>query len=221
MEEIYPIKEIKIMDGVYLWKQDKSQNIDKKNNNNATNINNKYNNCLNTEKKSIGENQYICHGTDELVKIYEIEFEEIGNRVQALFQSNEDMLEFDPHDYDLIQAREENLELIDKKLEEMINIQKKMKEICSYHPIVEVDIFDYFGIGKKEKDEKNNLKDNLNNNQKENENQQKENLNNKKQEEKKGEDNKNEANQNKEINNIINDNPKKEDNQDILKEIEL
>ena len=32
------------------------------------------------------------------------------------------MMEFDPNDYDLIQAREENLELIDKKIAEMINI---------------------------------------------------------------------------------------------------
>ena len=154
MEDKYPIKEIKVMEGVYIWKPEKAQdnnnspsssNNDKTNNKNI----NDYNIKLNANKSSIGENEYLCHGKDELIKIYEIEFEELGNRVQALFQSNEDMLEFDPHDYDLIQAREENLELIDKKIDEMIKIQQKMKEVCDYHPMVNVDIFEYFGIGTK------------------------------------------------------------------------
>jgi len=154
MEDKYPIKEIKVMEGVYIWKPEKAQdnnnspsssNNDKTNNKNI----NDYNIKLNVNKSSIGQNEYLCHGKDELIKIYEIEFEELGNRVQALFQSNEDMLEFDPHDYDLIQAREENLELIDKKIDEMIKIQQKMKEVCDYHPMVNVDIFEYFGIGTK------------------------------------------------------------------------
>ena len=156
MEDKYPIKEIKVMDGVYIWKPEKKQ--DNTNNNNSknfldintssnnTNINN---NNINTNKSYIGENNYICHGKADLIKIYEIEFEELGNRVQALFQSNEDMLEFDPHDYDLMQAREENLELIDKKIDEMIKIQQKMKEVCDIHPMVNLDIFEYFGIGTK------------------------------------------------------------------------
>ena len=154
MEDKYPIKEIKVMEGVYICKPEKAQdnnnspsssNNDKTNNKNI----NDYNIKLNANKSSIGQNEYLCHGKDELIKIYEIEFEELGNRVQALFQSNEDMLEFDPHDYDLIQAREENLELIDKKIDEMIKIQQKMKEVCDYHPMVNVDIFEYFGIGTK------------------------------------------------------------------------
>ena len=128
MEDKYPIKEIKIMDGVYIWKPELktdnncSNNESNKSSNN--NINNN-NNELNYKKTSIGENNYLCHGVDDLIKIYEIEFEEIGNKIQSLFQSNEDMLEFDPHDYDLIQAREENLQIIDKKLEEIMIIQKK------------------------------------------------------------------------------------------------
>ena len=161
MEDKYPIKEIKIMDGVYIWKPELktdnncSNNESNKSSNN--NINNN-NNELNYKKTSIGENNYLCHGVDDLIKIYEIEFEEIGNKIQSLFQSNEDMLEFDPHDYDLIQAREENLQIIDKKLEEIMVIQKKMKTICEKHPIVEVDIFDYFGIGKNMKDDNKDIK---------------------------------------------------------------
>jgi hypothetical protein len=154
MEDNFQIKEIKVMDGVYIWKPEKSVNNSQNNNKNDNNTQSSSNEKLVQGTKSkIGENKYLCHGKDEMVKIYEIEFEELGDKVQSLFQSNEDMLEFDPHDYDLIQAREENLQLIDKKLEEMIKIQEKMKEICNYHPIVNVDIFDYFGIGQKTKNE--------------------------------------------------------------------
>ena len=156
MEDKYPIKEIKVMDGVYIWKPEKKIENNSSNNmpnqsNQSNQTSNNNNNNLIAKKTSIGENNYLCHGEDELIKIYEIEFEEIGNKIQSLFQSNEDMLEFDPHDYDLIQAREENLQIIDKKLEEIIKIQKKMKSICEKHPIVEVDIFEYFGIVKSNK----------------------------------------------------------------------
>ena len=180
MEDEFPIKEIKIMDGVYMWKPEKKptndNNKDKdkqKDNNNANatakdknnEIKNKDNNKnLIGNKSSIGENEYLCKGKDELIKINEIEFEELGNRVLALFQSNEDMMEFDPNDYDLIQAREENLELIDKKIAEMIKIQEKMKELCSYHPLVTVDIFEYFGIGKSPIENKENKINNSINN---------------------------------------------------------
>ena len=159
MEDEYPIKEIKVMDGVYLWKPEK-KNIETITQNKE--IQQFENNSINNKEITIGENKYLCNGQNELIKIYEIEFEELGDRVQALFQSNEDMLEFDPYDYDLIQAREENLQLIDKKLEEMKKIQIKMKEICNYHPIVSVDIFEYFGIGKKEKEENTQINKKLN-----------------------------------------------------------
>ena len=170
MEDEYPIKEIKIMEGVYIWKPEKKTNNDNKNNNNQNNNeshkNNesKNNNNINLigNKSSIGQNEYLCQGKDELIKIYEIEFEELGNKVLSLFQSNEDMMEYDPNDYDLIQAVQENLELIDKKLADIVKIQENMKQVCSYHPIVTVDIFEYFGIGKKSK-EKNENKMNVEN----------------------------------------------------------
>ena len=214
MEDQYPIKEIKVMEGVYIWKPETKP--DKNSQNNNTNQSSNSNNNLSGKKTTIGENNYLCHGSDELVRIYEIEFEEIGNKIQSLFQSNEDMMEFDPHDYDLIQAREENLELIDKKIEEMIIIQKKMKDICGYHPIVDVDIFEYFGIGSKTKIEN---KDTKNNNEKKDENLENE------------EDNKNGANINSintfednkdnKQNNPNSQGSQNEDNKDIITEIEL
>ena len=140
------------MDGVYIWKP-QLQNVNVNNSQNDKNVKQTNNNNNNQNKTSIGENNYLCHNKDEMIKLYEIEFEEIGNLVQSLFQSNEDMLEYDPHDYDLIQAREDNLQIIDKKMEEMIKIQEKMKGLSEHHPMVKVDIFDYFGIGKKVKDD--------------------------------------------------------------------
>ena len=216
MEDKYPIKEIKVMEGVYIWKPETKPEKNSQNNN--TNLSQNVNNNLSGKKTTIGENNYLCHGTDELVRIYEIEFEEIGNKIQSLFQSNEDMMEFDPHDYDLIQAREENLELIDKKMEEMIIIQKKMKDICSYHPIVNVDIFEYFGIGKKTINE--NKEKNINSIEKK----EKENLEN--EEDNKNGDNINsinafEDNKEKKENNSINQESKYENNKDIITEIEL
>ena len=181
MEDEYPIKEIKVMDGVYIWKPEKktnndnkdnkdnnnqiNENINNKNNESKSNTNNNNNINLIGNKSSIGENEYICKGKEDLIKIYELEFEELGNKVLSLFQSNEDMMEYDPNDYDLIQAVQENLELIDKKLADVVKIQENMKQICSYHPIVTVDIFEYFGIGKKskEKDENKKKEDNKKN----------------------------------------------------------
>ena len=161
MEDKYPIKEIKIMEGVYIWKPETKTVNNAQGNNNVQPTNNNNNNNQNIT--SIGENKYLCNRKEELVKIYETEFEEIGSEVQDIFQSNEEMLEYDPHDYDLIQAREENLQIIDRKLEEMVKIQKKMKELCDYHPIVNINIFEHFGIGQsikienknKEEDKKN------------------------------------------------------------------
>ena len=216
MEDKYPIKEIKVMEGVYIWKPEKNpgNNSQINKSNQPTNDNEN----LSGKKTSIGENNYICHGVDELVRIYEIEFEEIGNKIQSLFQSNEDMMEFDPHDYDLIQAREENLELIDKKMEEMIIIQKKMKDICGYHPIVDVDIFEYFGIGKKASNENKDIENNNNENKKE------DNLEN--EEDNKNEDNINGINafEDKKENMVINQetqNENKKTDKNIITEIEL
>ena len=220
MEDKYPIQEIKVMEGVYIWKPEKNSN---NNTNNNTNDNanknseqkNNNNNYFMGNKSSIGENQYLCHGKDELIRIYEIEFEELGNKVLSLFQSNEDMMEFDPNDYDLIQAREENLELIDKKLAEIVKIQQKMKEICEIHPIVSVDIFEYFGIGKnpKEKDTNKNDIENKNNLIEVNE-----------EENKKIENNINNINNNNKEDNSINNNiseDKIQNDNNILTEIEL
>ncbi len=52
------------------------------------------------------------------------------------------MLEYDPHDYDLIQAREDNLVLINKRLLQLQDIQNELKPICPTHPLISIDVYD-------------------------------------------------------------------------------
>ena len=132
--------ETKFCDGIYVTKINNNNN--KEQNNNFINIE--------------GE-KFIYHNTEELLTILETEFNEFGEIVQKLFESNEEMLKFDPNDYDLIQARQENLEIIQIKLKSMKDIQNKVKNICPNHPIVNVDIFSLFINEKKNEDNKKDI----------------------------------------------------------------
>ena len=132
--------ETKFCDGIYVTKINNNNN--KEQNNNFINIE--------------GE-KFIYHNTEELLTILEAEFNEFGEIVQKLFESNEEMLKFDPNDYDLIQARQENLEIIQIKLKSMKDIQNKVKNICPNHPIVNVDIFSLFINEKKNEDNKKDI----------------------------------------------------------------
>ena len=81
----------------------------------------------NSKTIQIGELKYIYHNTAELISIYESEFYELGDIIKSLFETNEEMLKYDPNDYDLIQARLDNVESINKKIKKMIDIQNKVK----------------------------------------------------------------------------------------------
>ena len=56
------------------------------------------------------------------------------------------MLEYDPNDYDLIQAREDNLNIINKRIEILSNLQNKLKNLCPSHPFVVKDIFEILSL---------------------------------------------------------------------------
>ena len=94
--------------------------------------------------------KYVYHNNTELIALYEAEFEELGNQIKNMFKANEEMLAYDPNDYDLIQAREENLQLINEKIIRMKNIQEQIKGICPNHPCVSLNVFDVFNENKKE-----------------------------------------------------------------------
>lgn len=90
------------------------------------------------------ENNKIYNNTGELISLYESEFSEYARQIKNMFTANEEMLKYDPKDYDLIQAREENLILINQKIGKMQKIQNEIKSLCPRHPIVEVNIFESF-----------------------------------------------------------------------------
>lgn len=100
----------------------------------------KFNNTTGVPEKK----NYIYKTTSELIAIIEAEFDESGELIKSLYKSNEEMLEYDPNDYDLIQGREDNLVLINNKLKRMIQLQNEMKNICSNHPMIKIDVINLF-----------------------------------------------------------------------------
>jgi hypothetical protein len=148
-------QEIKVSDGIYITKPSKDSkqitnegkilsSITKEDN--SSNINN--NNYIDCYLKTMEEKKpnYIYKNTSELIQILECEFIEYQEEVCLLKKSNEEMLEFDPNDYDLIQAREDNLVLINKRLEQLIVLQNKLREHCPTHPFVLKNVFDIISL---------------------------------------------------------------------------
>lgn len=107
--------------------------------NNDCNTTNPYD--LNTKKPS-----YIYRNTGELIQILECEFIEFQEEICLLKKANEDMMDFDAHDYDLIQAREDNLKIINKRINQLRDLQNKLKEFCPTHPFVLKDVFDIISL---------------------------------------------------------------------------
>lgn len=120
-------KEEKIADGIYITKFQKQTASNSPNNANTNN----------------NHSKYVYKSTAELISILESDFEEKANEIKLLYSANEEMLLFDPHDYDLIQAREDNLVVINKRLLELKEIQNQLKSFCPTNPIVIKNIFDY------------------------------------------------------------------------------
>lgn len=102
-----------------------------------------------TKEESKEKPKYFFKSTAELINILETEFEEIGNQIEMLYDANEQMQDFDPNDYDLIEARQENLVIINKKLARLKEIQDELKMHCPTNPLVLKDLFEYFSIKKK------------------------------------------------------------------------
>ena len=164
----------------------------------------------------IGDLKYIYHNSAELISIYENEFYELGEIIKSLFETNEEMLNYDPNDYDLIQARLENVESINKKIYKMIDIQNKIKVLCNNHPILNLNVMEIFGkINNENNNENNNNENNKNennndNNNNNNENNNIENMN-----------IENINNNNNENNNNNNENNNFKSDEEIIKELEL
>jgi hypothetical protein len=97
------------------------------------------------KKNSIKDNmsKYIFRSTAELINILESEFEHSLAEVKLLQDANEEMMQFDANDYDLIQAREDNLVIINKRIIRMKDIQEELRKLCPTNPIVIKDVFEF------------------------------------------------------------------------------
>ena len=137
--------EEKISDGIYITKPIKTdkQNLELKNN---LEINKLLNSEFkeNTVIKNDNDEKYLCKSNGQLIDIYEIDFNQLEYEVKNMYKANEEMQEYDPEDYDLIEARQENLEIIFKKLNRMKEIQAELNLLCPSNPICGVNIFDSF-----------------------------------------------------------------------------
>jgi hypothetical protein len=133
---IKSLKEEKILEGVYITRNPKS--------NEGTILNNQSTLDKEGHKNIPNQCKYVYRSTAELIAILENDFEQNFKEIQMLYQANEDMMEYDPLDYDLIEAREENLEIINKKLKTLIDIQAELRTHCPTNPLVTKNIFDFF-----------------------------------------------------------------------------
>jgi len=88
--------EEKIADGIYITKR-----VSKKNE---------------PEKQKGIEDNFVFTNTGELIALLENQLEEYFKQCKDLYEANEVMLQFDPKDYDLIEAREDELVIINRKL---------------------------------------------------------------------------------------------------------
>ena len=167
----------------------------------------------NSKTIQIGELKYIYHNSAELISIYENEFYELGEIIKSLFETNEEMLNYDPNDYDLIQARLENVESINKKIYKMIDIQNKIKVLCNNHPILNLNVMEIFGKINNENNNENN-KNEINNNENNNNNNNNDNNNIENMNIENINDNNNNENNN-------NENNKFKSDEEIIKELEL
>jgi hypothetical protein len=135
--------EEKVAEGIYITKP---KNMSQNNQNNQVVINQKAHekksDNINTSDKP--SNKYVYKSTAELINLLENDFESIVSQVQMLYEANEEMLKFDPNDYDLIEARQENLEIINKKILRLKEIQEELKKFCPTNPLVLKDVYDYF-----------------------------------------------------------------------------
>ena len=130
--------EEKIADGIYITKKvSKSSNIKD----------------LPEKPKKIDDN-FVFTNTGELIALLETQLEEYFKETKDLYESNEIMLDYNSKDYDILEAREENLVIINKNLIKMKQIQDELRKYCPTNPLVNMNLWDFLGDDGKVKNKK-------------------------------------------------------------------
>ena len=128
-------KEEKITDGIYIIKNSKEK-------------------PKQPEKQNENTEKFIYRSNGEQIQALQSEFFNLEAEISRMFEANELMMKFDANDYDLIEARSENLELINTKIFRMKEIQIQLTQLCPTNPICSIDVFQSFGNQKNEKENK-------------------------------------------------------------------
>jgi hypothetical protein len=81
------------------------------------------NQCLNVI------NDTTLDSKQKIIKSLEIEYEYLEKQQAALLYSNDEMLKFDPNDYELIESRVENLKFMGKNMRRMKQIKDKLIQL--------------------------------------------------------------------------------------------
>ena len=73
----------------------------------------------------------------KILKILELEYEDLDKQQKALIYSNEEMLNSDPNDIDIIEYRAENMKFIQKNIIRMKEIKDEILNLDKNHQIKE------------------------------------------------------------------------------------
>ena len=138
-------REEKLSDGIYITRISQSKSEADQNSKQASDSQReKYIESGDKMRNSPKQTKYVYRSTAELIALLENDFEQIFLEIHMLYKANEEMLEYDANDYDLIQAREENLEIINKMLNSLMEIQSQLRTYCPTNPLALKNIFDFF-----------------------------------------------------------------------------
>jgi len=77
----------------------------------------------------------------KIIKLLELEYEDLEKQQSILIYSNDQMLNFDPNDIEVIECRAENLKFIQKNIERMKEIKKEIVDLDKNHPYVNKDVY--------------------------------------------------------------------------------
>jgi hypothetical protein len=87
------------------------------------------------------ENQEHIDSKVKIVKLLELEFEDLEKQQSALVYSNEVMFQSDPNDLDIIESRAENMKYIKLNFERMKQIYDEISKLDSNNQILWKSIF--------------------------------------------------------------------------------
>jgi len=128
--------EEKIADGIYITRKGQNKKVDEKN---------------------IKDSNFVYSNAGEYITLLESQLEEYFKQTKDLFEANEAMWKFDPKDYDLIDAREENLLVINKNMKRMQEIQEELKKLCPTNPLSKINLWDFQGENLNKENKKEEL----------------------------------------------------------------